>query len=227
MTPHRHPHLRRSAYTLIEILVSMAILIVIMYAVIRVVSKVQTLTRDSRTQTEIYESAKIFFDIIGQDLESIVVSNDSGRPIVWTNNTGAMPTDMKMAWVTASGIGASATDTDVIMEVGYHFADSTVARYYTPVSRPEWNPANDLTAAWANNGSWYDNEIAAAHVRSFSIRAYDANNNELTNTPDSVAPAFIRVDISLFDRLAVEIGISESIKSVRKLSRSYCLSSGE
>ena len=43
----------------------MAILVVIMYAVIRIVSRVQVLTGESRAQTEIYESAKIFFDIIG------------------------------------------------------------------------------------------------------------------------------------------------------------------
>ena len=224
-----HPTARRSAYTLIEVLVAMSILVVIMYAVIRIVSRVQVLTGESRAHTEIYESAKIFFDIIGQDLESIVVSNESGRPIYWTNDTGNMPTDMQMAWITASGIGTNASDTDPTSEVGYMLIGNDVYRVNTTISDgSDWDFISD-TETWSQTpaiGS-ADSEVAANYVSTLSIRCFDSAGTELTNTTDSVAPAYIQVDISLYDRRAAVIGATETKKSIRKFSKNFWVARGE
>lgn len=221
----------RHAFSLIEIVVAMAVLIIVMAVVVGVVFQVQQLTNDSRAQTEIYESARIFFDVVGQDLDAMVVSSEDNAPIVWTiDNASLVNSDMIMAFVSSSGIGTTNTDTDKTMEVAYSFEGNSIYRWKTTMADgSKWNFFNQNDASvWAGAASsWRDSDEVAANVRSVTFTPYDSSGTVYAaDTTDSDAPAYIRVEVELYDRRGAAIGATEIDKTVRKFSKNFWIARG-
>lgn len=225
--------------TLIEIVVAMAILTVILGILTSLVWKIQELTRRSRATTDIYDQSKVLFDIIGRDLQCMVTGGDSstGDTIMWTNAVSQMPVndpgvnEMRLAFVTSSGIGLSATDTQTMVEVGYclNYTDSTVTRYVTaPSDGTKWDFYNDSPVNWAASSSWGTarEAVIAEGVRNFTISAYSLDGTLLNNRTDTVMPAYFTVDLELYD--ARVRGLSDSLvdQSARKFSKNIFVSRG-
>jgi prepilin-type N-terminal cleavage/methylation domain-containing protein len=76
------PKLRRAAFTLVEVLVSMAILVIIILGMMEVFTHTQTAFRANLTQTDVLESGRDVMDLIKSDLEEMTPSNGT--------NNGAM-----------------------------------------------------------------------------------------------------------------------------------------
>jgi prepilin-type N-terminal cleavage/methylation domain-containing protein len=70
----RHSSLRRKAFTLVELLVVLALLSLIVFALMAVFSGTQRAFRASLTQTDTLESGRAVMDLIGEDLEAMTPS---------------------------------------------------------------------------------------------------------------------------------------------------------
>jgi len=86
------PKRRRAAFTLVEVLVSMAILIIIILGMMEVFTHTQTAFRANLTQTDVLESGRDVMDLIKSDLEGMTPSdgygiiNGVGSPNTWAVN---------------------------------------------------------------------------------------------------------------------------------------------
>lgn len=67
--------IRKSYYTLLEIISAMAIFMIICLVVMRFFTGARELVTASNTSNEMYANVRAFFDIIGNDLRSIVYNN--------------------------------------------------------------------------------------------------------------------------------------------------------
>lgn len=68
----------RFNYTLLEILSAMAVFMIICLVVVRFFSGAQKLTTSSNSYNEMYADVRAFFDIFGNDLQTIVYNNSVG-----------------------------------------------------------------------------------------------------------------------------------------------------
>jgi prepilin-type N-terminal cleavage/methylation domain-containing protein len=68
------PKRRRAAFTLVEVLVSMAILVIIILGMMEVFTHTQTAFRANLTQTDVLESGRDVMDLIKSDLEEMTPS---------------------------------------------------------------------------------------------------------------------------------------------------------
>jgi len=65
----------RKNYTLLEILVAMGIFVIICVVVMRFFSGAQQVMVNAANNSALHADARIFFDLIGRDLQSVVYNN--------------------------------------------------------------------------------------------------------------------------------------------------------
>jgi type II secretory pathway pseudopilin PulG len=79
------PKQRRAAFTLVEVLVSMAILIIIILGMMEVFTHTQTAFRANLTQTDVMEGGRDVMDLIKSDLQEMTPSGDFGATNFYAN----------------------------------------------------------------------------------------------------------------------------------------------
>jgi type II secretion system protein J len=121
-------------FTLIEILVSVALLAVVCFLVFKLFSRLQTAYSQSLRTTNTAENARLVFDVIARDLQMAVSCRDDipGRSIEFHQ-----PSEGSL-WFVSSGEGLSQSSSG-LLEVGYRFADFSVQRAYVDDTCSEWN----------------------------------------------------------------------------------------
>lgn len=219
-------------FTMVEMLAAMAILSFIVLMLFQFTSSAQRIWRQSRSNAEIYERAKLFFDIVTRDLQSMAADDTAGAQINYCADTSVLPSGMKMALVTASGIGLGASDRCPLMEVGYAYnsTNKTVYRFMTRQSDGSaWNFYNTAATTWAASASWSsDTAVLAQGVSSFTITPYKMDNTPLTSDADDTmtVPSYVRVTISLFDPRFTGTGDTNLNRTARGFSKTIFLNRG-
>ncbi len=71
----KNGNIKKSGYTLIEIISAMAVFMIICLVVLRFFNGAQQLTSASNSRNEMYADVRAFFDILGSDLQAIVYNN--------------------------------------------------------------------------------------------------------------------------------------------------------
>lgn len=217
--------------SLVEIMVAMSILVVILVLLTGIIWQLEKVTLTSRSQADIYEQARTMFDLIGQDLQAMQVNNQSNNAVYWgTSSVTGLPSNMKLEFITASGIGATAADSDRTLEVGYSLgSDSQVVRWYTSQSKgSKWDFFNAAPSTWAASSSWGDSTVVATGVKSLTIIPYSDPTTIFTTTAagDSSAPSLFRVEFELYDPNAA-LTDTQVQNSQRKFTKNIFISRGQ
>lgn len=191
----------RRAFTLVEVLVAMAILMIIMAILVNVVADAQDIWRSHQSRSELSENAAVFFDIITRDLRSFVASDD---PIIQYQVDGTPASDSPiLSFVSSSGIGLDNSDTVRLMEVGYGYDtdDSTLIRWYSTATTGGWNLYGDNT--WWD--SFGDSVVVCEGLYDFRVACFDRTGTALaTDTVLREAPAYVQVDLTLINPELIE-----------------------
>ena len=88
-------------FTLVELLAAMAVLIVLMAMLFTFFSSAQRAWSLTETNSRIYESAQILFDVMGRDLQAAVFSDEEGRRIPFYFGDESPGTGQQLAFVAA------------------------------------------------------------------------------------------------------------------------------
>lgn len=217
---------QRSHFTLVEMMVAMVILVIMIGILFKFLAGAQDAWSTTRANSEIYENARLFFDIVTRDLQAMVVNDVSGAQINYSvDGLGELNSGFKFACVSASGIGTDSSDESILLEVGYQhdqIAD-TIVRYMTSMSEgpAAWNFYDSAAGIWAAEDSWGpDSAILVKGVKSVTFTAYSDHVTVIGNASETTKwPAKIEIDVSLYDpRKTGTSGtvIDESLRTFRK-----------
>ena len=235
-TPGRN---RRQPFTVVELVVTVAVLIIMMGILVRFVSQAQFAWNQSRTNVRMYEGARLFFDVIGRDLQSMVTSDDLGQTINYSVDNGELPPDWFLAFVTASGIGSRTIDPAKIMEVGYSFANNEITRTMTRSGVitsghngagyfSDWDFLNASAGTWTNPGAGADSSVVISGVRSVSVQAWSDSLTVVDDATDDTTKAPIRVTVTLsfFDPKMEPLPTAKQNKSLRTITKTIFINRG-
>ena len=91
--PNMHRIEKKHAFTLVEIMVTMAILVVMMSFLFQYVIGAQRIFTSSNRQAVLFDDAQIVLGLMENDLQNMVVSNEPGREIPMFYNKGPYTDD--------------------------------------------------------------------------------------------------------------------------------------
>jgi prepilin-type N-terminal cleavage/methylation domain-containing protein len=99
------PH--RDAFTLVEVLLAMAVASLLMVTLLSILSKSMDVSKRANTEILSKSSAQAALDVMQTDLSSLLVSRNAGQVFVWTNQTvsgapGLNPTPASIFLLTTS-----------------------------------------------------------------------------------------------------------------------------
>ena len=174
--------------TLLELIVAMTIFLLIMSFILQLVSQVQQVTSKTKNKNEIYEQQGIFFDIITDDIEKIILAtnapgvaedfnykfDESGNPVAYE-------------FFTQTELGRDAgTDPLAVQKVRYTYDNTTEI-----LKRTSW----PVQADGSTTGGGTEVEIVE-NVIEFKIlgRAGNSNVPSATTTVD-----FMIVQLKMYD----------------------------
>jgi type II secretion system protein J len=189
----------RRPFTLLEMLIAMAVLAVIMLILFRFFANVQDAWSVSMNTTELYENARVALDIVTRDLQAAVAkANDiPGQHIRFHQAAG------DKLWFITSGDPSDAAKSSLI-EVGYRLNDNHFERAFVDDTNANWNiygPRDD-----ASHQDGYLKVIGAVLQESFVC--YDASlspytpNNEGNET---FLPSMVSITLRLIDSKSFEL----------------------
>ncbi len=221
-----HRRVRRHHLTLIEMLVAMTALVLIMAFLIELIASINKLSYAQRSQTDLYEQQRLFFDVLSRDLQGMVASDAPEAEIRFN-----FPASYAGAWVTSSGIGLQNSDQKTLMEVCYvHDTDSTVYRYYTSESAgaAKYDFLGNPVGTWATiPGSWEDSSVVITSVKTFTMAPYLDDGTAWTSASDTAVPAYVEVEIEMYDPRIQGVGADEEVeKLLKKFNKTIYLKRG-
>jgi hypothetical protein len=216
MRSHRRK-LRRRFFSLAEMMAALLILSVMMLTLFEMIVTTQHMWSAADSRITVHDNARIFFDIVGQDLKSMVVDASTATNIKYRENDEDTSNRKKFTFVTRSGIGLKSTDTNDLIEVHYYYNEDDnnnkkIERRYSTISdgATNWDFYNTDPATY--NDTHAHSDVIVEGVRSVEMRAYSdfgSTSNSGLSTTD-VLPSTVMVRIVLEDP---ELGQKEQKKS--------------
>jgi prepilin-type N-terminal cleavage/methylation domain-containing protein len=206
ITPIRG-RLRRHAFSLIELLVALGIFAIVLGIIFQSINEIQRLWGIQRTRMEIYENARLVFDLISRDALGAVTSTDPNGRIMYSPTITGEPNTI-LAMVTQSGIGVNSGVDSPLAEVVYQLivtsttdsdgvihTDTDLYRWATTSSKgAQYDFYNQVPDTWAVVASLADSELVCRMVDSMLIKCYDRDGNLITTACDT---PLSRVDVEL------------------------------
>jgi len=220
--------LKKQFFTLIELIVSMAVFSTLMIVVITAFNSAQTSTSSSYDKSMMFENSKIAMDLISRDIQSIYYVN--GSTPFWN----CTPTDSNelLAFVASTSVKANQYCTAAESEVKYqlYYTESSndgnagwimrsvtgnITNDSTPdslISNAKWNYQGNLTAGLSGAGNAFteDNDSSdhyeklVPYVTELIFKCYPKNGPSYSGVIDEVTafPYSINVSISMLGRNA-------------------------
>ena len=187
-------------FTLLEILVAMAILGILTTGLYQVQQSIQHTWRRTERNMKVRQNARILLNIIEADLKGMV-AKDFGeeRIVVDANGIGAR----ELAFITNNLRNQSSAST--LFEVGYSVNSNQFLRWETGDSDGwKWDFLNSTPEIWAGDTSWGSVKTIVEGVMDFEIVLYKLTDTAPyqalydANSDSDVLPAFATVKLSLF-----------------------------
>lgn len=205
-TPHRPSRFARTPMTMVEIIAAMAILSVLLLLLAQFFHGTQIIWRTTNSRSRVYEEARLIFDVINRDLQSMVVDDQQGHQINYTIPafTGHPSSEVDFAFISNSGVGTKSADYVPMIEVGYKY-DSTEYTLTRRVTRMisdggDWDFVNQTPSTWAGSGSWSgDDAVLGEGVHSITFDVFQSLDTLATETDSTTLPLYVRVNLALFD----------------------------
>ncbi len=180
---------RLKYFTLVELLASMAILLILMAVLFEMFTAAQRVWSVTSRNTEIYESARIALDLIARDLQSAVASDFPGQEIpfyIKDNNSNV-----------GTFISADAQAVSTLCEISYR-ENNRVLERQSIGDGSHWDFFGDIGTDWTINPDPHDFREVVRGVKHFSMKAYPA----LTTGTYLSLPQVVVVSIGIYDSRA-------------------------
>ena len=206
---------QKHAFTLVELMVAMAILVIMMGFLFQFVIGAQRVWSSSSGSTALYEQAQLVFDFMGKDLKNIRSKSTLGEDIPFYYAT--VSSDKTL------GIISEVNGNPI--PVVYHFVSSTKKLYRLEVN------ANNATAPYAylanktetnyldnfnfsSSTPWTKDILLAENLHKITVEAMKKPSGHVNGyaTGDDF-PYVVRVTLKLFDRNQIPADQYESIKN--------------
>jgi len=174
------PAHKRNGFTLVEMVVAMAVLVILMLLLFRFLAGAQQAWSLSKANTRVYENARVALELIRRELLTAVASNESGRQIPFQAGNPC-------TFISATNISSTSSGPDCkLTEVRYHQSSDTLYREATDFG-----------------GTSADEEVVNG-VDSFSMACFDSSGSLFTGSSNEL-PAFVQVSITLFDEALMDL----------------------
>jgi type II secretory pathway pseudopilin PulG len=213
MTPNDVPHKKARGperfFTLIEILAAMAVLSLLMLMLFQFFASAQRAWTNTSANTDVFENARVIFDVIQRDLESAVAREDDD---IAKNDIQFCLSDPKQSWPTSATFGPNNPGGVLLQFVSANADDGTLSeiRYQlssTPANRP------DYEIGYCNGLQTQEPQCFMRASRDMSNAAYRANpysnspadfvttstNTDSSRIPQSVAEGVMEMTFSCYD----------------------------
>jgi type II secretion system protein J len=185
-------------FTLLEVFVACSIMLVLMTLMVQAIGKVESVCSASQRRCEVYESARIVFGLLSQDMRGALAREDDlpGKHIRFHQES---PT--RLWFVTTGDPGQSGNSN--IMEVGYRLDDDKLQRAFVQSPHPDWNIYGARDAATGQNGY----QTVVDGILDFEITCYDSTGNSYipnTEADETDLPTSIKISMTLLDRHSMQ-----------------------
>jgi type II secretory pathway component PulJ len=195
--------IRKNSFTLVEMLASMAILVILMGFLFQFLSSAQRAWSLIETNTRIYENARVAMDLITRDLQCAVASDVDGEEIPFYYNT----TDQLPTFVSATSVPYNEAANSKLCEVYYSTSGDTLKRQCVGDLDSGWNFYGNVSG-WQTNASTTTNDREIIDgVKELKIACYTYNTSTLlleeissgsyTKLPDSAVISLTLVNPSI------------------------------
>lgn len=177
-------------FTLIEILVSLAVLSVLMLTICRFFSNAQTVCAASLNRTELYQSARAVLGVVTSDLQAATAKRDDipGQHIYFHQ-----PSADSLWCVSVGDAGPAARCS--LLEVGWRLKENQIERAFVSDSCTSWN----IYGARDDAGDQDGYQRVVDGVMSFSFLCYNASSAQYTPTQATSLPTRVIVVVKLMD----------------------------
>lgn len=238
---------RKAAFTLVEILAAMAVLVVLMGVLFTFLSAAQTAWSLAETNSRIYENAQVALDVITRDLQSAIASNLTGREIPFYRNPDldsadwADDWDKRRAMAFVAAVEPNTEAKSLLCEIRYELYTGPLAahreqRYWLrrartcdrttsdpPTDNPSWDfygktPADVTAPQWYITGN--NTEKVIPGVEAFSVQVFPAIGG--TGTINRL-PQAVHVTLKLFDPKLVDAPVLVRNRTRRTFTKTIFL----
>ncbi|MCJ8330501.1 MAG: type II secretion system protein [Lentisphaeria bacterium] len=221
--------------TMIELVIAMSVFILLMSFLIQFLVDAHKVSDRQRSRNLQYEDQRMLLDLVSQDLNGIVASNDENRFIDnWFRDAdfsgvtiGSDSFDFKGIWISSSGIGTdSSNDTSKVIEVAYalNTTNSTIVRFVTTSNNVSGNPNSSwdfMNSKWQVWGdptteTWEDSSVIMENVLDFKIDAYDTDGNPINSAgtdSEYLYPAIIKISAQTIGASGLSGSVNDSSKA--------------
>jgi type II secretory pathway component PulJ len=167
--------MRKNSFTLVEMLASMAILVILMGFLFQFLSSAQRAWSLIETNTRIYENARVALDLITRDLQCAVASDTEDEEIpFYYDATNHLPT-----FVSATPVPYDETANSKLCEVYYSTSVGTLKRLCIGEQDSGWNFYGNVSG-WQTNASTTSNDREIIDgVKELKITCYTYNTSTL------------------------------------------------
>jgi prepilin-type N-terminal cleavage/methylation domain-containing protein len=217
----------RRAFTLVELLVAMVVLVILMGMLFAIVGGAQNAYSLSDSNAQIYEKAHIVFELLSRDLRSAVASEIPGRQVpVWVN-PAPDPTNVNQRDLVCVVVAGEASDSTAVtrhnkVKYAFHTVAAQAGAYKIARSSTDDTDASGWTFYGVTQDGpdtdsdgipdWVDTSEArqsvVGGVETFTIVPHPA----FTGTRNRLPQAFI-VTLTLVDERA--LSLAEPVRQQR------------
>jgi len=206
----------RGGFTLVETLVSLAVLSVIMLTICRFFANAQAVCTASLNRTELYQSARVLLEIVTSDLQTATAKRDDipGQHIYLHQ-----PSADSLWYVSVGDAGPAARCS--LLEVGWRLKENQIERAFVSDSCTSWNIYGARDDASAQDG--YQQVVEG--VMSLSFLCYNASSVQYTPTQATSLPTRVIVVVKLMDdksfRLWQRLPVDQRVDLERRVCRTF------
>lgn len=187
---------KRKSYTLVELMIAMAILVIMMGFLFQFLNSAQRLWSASSNSSQVFDTAQVIFDVIETDLKNALFSNQVSREIPIYHKETSSPTETHLGMFVSN----ETTDiTDDIDKAGVHpvifVFQKTENRIYRCAITQDTYELSDGTQisnipVWWLVGSGFQTDFFASFLTSF----FASNINKV----DELAAGVEKFNVELF-----------------------------
>jgi type II secretory pathway component PulJ len=190
--PRRQPPHRPSdhPFTLVEVLVAVAIVIVVAMLALKFFSNLQNVWQHSVGRTNTHEDGRLALGMVARDLEAALARTDD-RP--GYDIRFHQPSSSALWLVT--DCAADATVSCSLVEVGYRLTEDRIERAFVDQSCPAWNIYGDRDDADDQDGY----QVVVDGVTNLEFTCYDDALQPFVPSHVSRLPAVVCVRLSVMD----------------------------